>query len=161
LQIADPKEWFEEKEFTEGEEPKKSIKSFDEIKGKRLNKTLSPDHPVTTDDLMDPKGGSALPAVLPKGYGAIAVRGNAESGVSGFIQPQHHVNVICTVRGSEVGVFSRTILKRVLVLAVDLDSSQNPDVQAKLASTVTLQVKPEQAELLSMAASMGDLRLVE
>ena len=49
-----------------GEEPKKAIRSFDDLRGKLLNKPLSAEQFVTPDDLTD-KENIGLTTAMPKG----------------------------------------------------------------------------------------------
>src|SRR5687768_3495367 len=76
--LKDPAKFFHEKQFTKGEEPKKAIKSFDQLKDRRLSRPISEDGHVTPDDLMDPKH-AGLEGSLPSGMRAIALKVNAES----------------------------------------------------------------------------------
>jgi hypothetical protein len=76
-----------------------------------------------------------------------------------FILPHSRVDVLCTTR-TDVGPLTRTILQDVLVLAVDTTKVREGDKNAIPASTCTLQVKPDDAERLSLAVSMGELRLI-
>src|SRR5690349_4638782 len=45
--IKDPQKYFQEKLYTKGEEPKKALKTWDQLKDKRLNKPLNEDQFVT------------------------------------------------------------------------------------------------------------------
>jgi hypothetical protein len=47
-----------------------------------------------------------------------------------------------------------------LVLAVDQQRTRDGDKDAQIASTVTLEAKPDEAEKLTIAAAIGELRLV-
>src|SRR5438876_2602762 len=47
LLIKEPEKYFEEKQFTKGQEPKKAIKDFAEVKDQYLTKPLSAEQFVT------------------------------------------------------------------------------------------------------------------
>jgi hypothetical protein len=53
--ITDPEKLFEEKQFTKGEEPRKAIRDFAQLKDRYLNTPLSAEQFVTPDDLDDLK----------------------------------------------------------------------------------------------------------
>jgi pilus assembly protein CpaB len=155
--IKDPKKYFVEKAYTKGEEPKKAIKTFDQVQDKRLNKPLGEDQFVTTEDLMDPKT-AGIEALLPPGMRAVALKVNAASVVAGFVMPNSRVDVVQTVRHGEHSS-TQTILQNMLVLASDTMTGRPEDKQANLASTVTVAAKPEDAQKLRLAEAVGELSL--
>jgi pilus assembly protein CpaB len=158
LFVKDPERYFEWKEFTQGQEPRKAIRNFEEIKDKRLNKPLSAEQFVTADDL-DDKGTIGLPGQMPKGMRAVALKVNVDTSVGGFVLPNNRVDIVCVVRRGE-DVQSKIILQNVLVLAVDQTSQRPEDKLATVSSTVTVLVTPAQAEKLSLATETGTLRLI-
>ena len=155
--IKDPEKFFVEKEFVKGTEPKRAITNFDQLKDKCLNKTIGAEVHVTPDDLMK-KEEESLASDIPPGMRAFTIQVKNDTNVAGFILPRAHVDVISTTR--ETGLLSRIILQDVLVLAVDQMHVRDGDKQTVTSSTVTLQVKPDEAERLTLAASMGELRLI-
>lgn len=157
--IKAPEEWFVEKEFTLGEEPKKAVRSFDEVKDRVLSKPLSAEQWVIADDLLT-KTQSGLAYSLPKGMRAMAIKVNVDTVVAGFVQPNSRVDVLNTVRSGDKDSYSRTILQNMLVLAIDSIDSRDLEKKAIVSSTVTLAVTPEEAQALSMGQHMGELRLV-
>jgi pilus assembly protein CpaB len=157
--VKNPEQYFMMKEFTKGQEPKKALTSFDQLKDKRLNKPLSTEQFVTSEDLLDGKGGD-LPALLPPGMRAIAIRANMETSSGGFVLPNHRVDVIVTVKGQGNDSWSRIVLENMLVLAVDLMNVRDPDKNAHIPSVVTLAATPEEAEKLRMAQAMGEISMV-
>ncbi len=156
--IKSPETFFELKDFPESVAPKKALKSFDEVKDQRLNKGIEEDKFVTTDDLLS-KEQASLAGLMKPGERAIALRVNAEALAGGFIFPSSRVDIVSTTRGGQESV-SQIILQDVLVLAIETQATRDPNAAAMLGSTVTLAAKPEEALRLSLAASMGELRLV-
>jgi pilus assembly protein CpaB len=157
--VKDPEQWFEEKQFTKGEEPKKAIRSFDELKDKRLNKPLSAEQFVTPDDMAS-KEQDGLAQFMQKGKRAFALKVDAASQVGGFVLPHSRVDIVSIVRRNENETYSKIILQDILVLAVDTSSTRPDDKQAVIANTVTVQVTPQQAEVLSLAQELGSLKLI-
>jgi pilus assembly protein CpaB len=158
LFIKEPEKYFEDKEFTKGQEPRKALKTFDEVKDRRLNKALSAEQFVTADDL-DDKAAIGITGQMPKGMRAVALKVNVDTSVGGFVLPNNRVDIVSVTRRNE-DVQSRIILQNVLVLAVDQSSQRPEDKQATLSSTVTVLVTPDQAEKLSLATELGTLRLI-
>jgi pilus assembly protein CpaB len=153
--IKEPEKFFEEKQFTKGEEPKRALTNFDDLKGHRLNKSLTAEQFVTAEDLIDKE--KDLP--LEKGMRAVALNVNAQSMVGGFVLPLSHVDIVSVIPGTNGETKARTILQNILVLAVDQIASRDNEKQAYVANTVTVQVTPEQAQQLALAQRLGTLQL--
>jgi Flp pilus assembly protein CpaB len=156
--VKDPEKLFELKDFPESIAPKKGIRSFEEIKDQRLNKGIEEDKFVTTDDLLS-KEQASLAGMMKPGERAIALRVNAETLAGGFIFPSSRVDIVSTTRGGQESV-SQIIMQDMLVLAIDTNATRDPQAGSMVGSTVTLAAKPEESLRLSLAASMGELRLI-
>src|SRR5262249_35654246 len=135
--FKNPEDWFIEKEFTLGDEPKKAVRTFDEVKDRVLSKPLSAEQWVIADDLLK-KEQSGLSWALPKSMRAMAIKVNVDTVVAGFVQPNSRVDVINTVRGNDKESQSRTILQNMLVLAIDTIDTRDLEKRAIVSSTVTM-----------------------
>ena len=108
------------------------------------------------------KGG--LSAVVAEGKRAMTVRVNDVVGVAGFALPGTFVDVMVNTqddggqRGSGTSV-SKIVLERILVLAVAQEADRDT-TKPKVVNAVTLEVTPQQAELLDLTRSVGTLSLV-
>jgi pilus assembly protein CpaB len=105
-----------------------------------------------------------LSAVIAEGKRAMTVRVNDVVGVAGFALPGNYVDVMVNaqqekVRGEEGKQISKTVLERVLVLAVAQEAGRD-DTKPKVVSAVTLELSPEDSEKLDLARSVGTLSLV-
>jgi pilus assembly protein CpaB len=156
--IKDPEKYFEEKELPESAAPKKVLKEFKEVQDQRLSQALSEGEYVMPDKLVNSEQ-VGLIAKLPSGMRAIALKVNAESLAGGFVLPGFRVDVVSTMRGGAADSVARCILQNMLVLAVDTNAQRDPNSSSMLGSTVTLAATPEEAQRLSLASAMGDLRL--
>jgi pilus assembly protein CpaB len=155
--FKEPEKYFEEKEFPDESAPKKGFESFDAIKDRKLSKPISADAPLSRDDLME-GGKGDFEQSIPAGHEAIAIKVNPESIVGGFVRPYSKVDVIWTWnRGADS--LSKTILQNLLVLAADQEPGREGGDQAKLVTTVTLAVKPDEAQKLTLASTQGHLVL--
>jgi pilus assembly protein CpaB len=107
-------------------------------------------------------GRSGLAALLPEGTRAVAVRVDDVVGVAGFVHPGDRVDVIVTMQASSDAPFaSKVILQNVKVLAVGKDlQHRGRDAERPAPVTVaTLQVSPEESEVLALASTRGKLLL--
>lgn len=110
---------------------------------------------------------AGLSAVITEGKRAITVRVNEVVGVAGFALPGNYVDVVVnteedvakTAAVSRSRTISKIVLERILVLAVAQEASRD-ESKPKVVNAVTLEVTPEQAELLDLARSVGSLSLV-
>lgn len=105
-----------------------------------------------------------LSAVIASGKRAMTVRVNDVVGVAGFALPGNYVDVMVNAqkdkgRGEEVSQISKTVLEKVLVLAVAQEANRD-DTKPKVVSAVTLELSLEDSEKLDLARSVGTLSLV-
>lgn len=127
--------------------------------------------PISADNLIKLGDRGFLAAVLKPGHRAISMRIDESTGVAGLIYPGDRVDVILT---HEVGVkkeseretenrvrVSETILSNVRVIAIDqsLEDLKSAKGQARSPKTTTLEVTPQQAEIIAVATRMGTLTL--
>lgn len=104
-------------------------------------------------------GKGLMSSILPKGYRAFATRISAETSAGGFILPKDRVDVILTEEGGK-GVASETILTNVRVLAIDQTFEEKDGEKVVVGETATLELKPNQSEVLASAQQQGTLSLV-
>jgi pilus assembly protein CpaB len=155
--IKEPEKLFMEKQFVSGTEPKKAIKSYEQVKDRLLNKSLTAEQFITTDDLLDKNMGN-LDNQLPPGMRAVAIKVGPDSLAGGFVLPQSHVDVLCTMRRGEEST-TQTILQNVLIMAVETQDIRDGDKKTILGGTATLALTPEDAQKVKLAQSLGDLAL--
>ncbi|MGF1632837.1 MAG: Flp pilus assembly protein CpaB [Phycisphaerae bacterium] len=115
-------------------------------------------------NLLPPGTPGGLQATLPADKRALTVRIDEFSGVGGFLQPDSRVDVVSTFQGDsdELSV-ARTICESLRVVAVNRaqgqpDKDGNPTVGP--ATSVTLEVTPEEAEMIELASTLSSPRLV-
>lgn len=157
--IKDPEKFFVEKEMPESAVPKNALRTFDEVKDKRPLKSLPEDALVLPDDLAN-KDLNGLSATLLPGSRAVAIRVSPECLAGGFVLPNSRVDVLHTLRRNGEESVTSTILQNMLVVAVDMNPTSDPERQAMLGNTVTLSARPEEAQRLTLASLTGELRLV-
>lgn len=156
--LKEPEKLFEEKFFVKGEEPKKAIKTFDQLRGRMLNKQLSEEQFVTAEDLLD-KSQDGLAAVVQKGMRAFGISVNVEKSGGGFVLPHSRVDIVHVMRRDNETT-SKIIMQNVLVLAVDQASIRPEEKNSMVPQTATIEVTPKQAEMLALAQELGTLKLI-
>ena len=155
--IKEPEKYFEVKMLPASAVSKSSLKSFDEVKDQRLNKPLDAERAALQGDLLSKEQQSLADSLAP-GMRAIAVKVTAESVAGGFVLPGTRVDVVCTTRNSDPT--AKVFLQGMLVLAVDTQSDRDTAVKSIIGQTVTMAASPEEATRLSLASSVGELRLL-
>lgn len=154
--IKEPEKFFEVKEYPEELAPKNALGQLIDIKDQRLNKSLDAGKPITQEDLLT-KEQQTVADQLQAGQRAIAIRVNAESLAGGFVLPGSRVDVILTRR--EGNASAMIVLQNMLVLAVDNQVERNPETKSIIGQTVTLAATPAEATRLTLAGTVGELRL--
>ena len=160
--ISDPQKYFEVVAVPELNLPSNILASFNLIKDKSLNKNLAEQSFVTKDDLLDPNQ-HYLTDQLNKGKRLFGLTVNAESLAGGFILPGSTVDLIGTKRLANNNIETQTILENIRVMAVGDKSTINEkpgDLRHSIVeNTVTLEVSPEEAQILAMWKSVGEIKL--
>ncbi len=106
-------------------------------------------------------GQSFMSAILPAGSRAIATQISASTSAGGFILPNDRVDVIMTRRsdaaGTPEGFVTETILQNIRVLAIDQTIQEDEEGRrVKVGETATLELTPQQAEIITVAQQMAD-----
>ena len=120
--------------------------------------------PVTDSAVVKPGESGFLAAVLNPDMRAVSVSINATTGISGFIFPGDRVDVILTMSvqdrhdAKNVNRASETVLENVRVIAVD-QTTNDQENEPVLAKTVTLEVTPKQAEVVTLVSELGKISL--
>ncbi len=88
---------------------------------------------------------------------AMAIKVDAETGVGGFVTPGDTVDILLT-QGKDAAMSALTILQNIRVVGVDQEADEGMD-QPEIARTVTVEVSPEQGQVLALAQKAGTLAL--
>jgi pilus assembly protein CpaB len=161
-------------------------RALEDFIGAVVRSAIGDGEPVTETRLVRPRDRGFLAAVLTPGYRAVTVNVTPSSGISGFLFPGDHVDLILTMQlksgdvektntsctwkggtssctkqsaqGERTNHVSETVLKDVRVLATDQRvDDQNKDIV--VAKTATLEVTPKQAEVIAVTGEVGKMSL--
>lgn len=152
-------------EWPTGSVPTGSFYDAKQLEGRVVLVSMQRGEPLTESRLapVGTKGG--LSAVVPEGKRAITVRVNDVVGVAGFALPGTFVDVMVNTqdegaqRNDRDHSISKIVLERILVLAVAQEAGRD-STKPVVVNAVTLEVTPQEAELLDLARSVGTLSLV-
>lgn len=162
-------------------ESDKKIKSY---VGQVARSTFAAGEPISAGKVFKPGEASFMSGFLQRGKRAVAIATSPITAAGGFILPGDYVDVMLThklagevekgkkraeddqkkassYRAQKLTVVSfttETIVRGVRVVAVD-QLHDNPDEKALVSKSVTLEVSPKQAEILTAGMSMGKLSL--
>jgi pilus assembly protein CpaB len=121
--------------------------------------------PIREQKLVKADGSGFMAAILPSGFRAVSTEISPETGAGGFILPNDHVDVMLSKREKNPDnkapdlVTAEIILTNVRVLAIDQAPKEKDGTNTLVGKTVTLELKPEQAETLARARQSGTLSL--
>jgi pilus assembly protein CpaB len=101
--------------------------------------------------------GSTLAALIKPDMRAVTVRVDDVVGVAGFLLPGNRVDVVAARKVSDRAT-TETILTAITVLAVDQTSNQDNN-EPVVVRAVTLEMTPQQAEILVRAREEGRIQL--
>ncbi|MDE2470609.1 MAG: Flp pilus assembly protein CpaB, partial [Bradyrhizobium sp.] len=122
--------------------------------------------PIREQKLVKADGSGFMAAILPTGMRAVSTEISPETGAGGFILPNDRVDVILSKHeknpdrtGAADMVNAEIILTNIRVLAIDQAPKEKDGQTSVVGKTVTLELKPEQAETLARARQSGTLSL--
>src|SRR5688572_7112549 len=150
-----------------GSAPEGAFRKMDQLVGRVAITPIGVREVITSLKLAPDGTGAGLSAVIPEGFRAMTVKVDDVVGVSGFVMPGSFVDVVAVINpvrqqnSESQGPISKIVLQNIKVLASG-PKIDSPDNQREPTSVkaVTLQVTPEQAEKLVLAANEGTLQLV-
>ncbi len=136
-----------------------AIKELKDALGKYAVTDILPGSVLVSGILASETDIKELPFKIPKGMRAVSVPVDEVTGVAGLVKPGHRVDLIAVVPDPDdrAKLISITLIQDSLVLAVGPELQKREGVQP--ASTVTLAVTPEEAQLETLAERTGSVKL--
>src|SRR5882757_3303995 len=123
--------------------------------------------PIREQKLVKANGSGFMAAILPTGMRAVSTEISAETGAGGFILPNDRVDVILSKRekiqpaeGPPIEITSsQVVLSNLRVLAIEQAPKEKEGQDAVLGKTATLEMAPQEVEILGKARISGTLSL--
>lgn len=122
---------------------------------------LNRNEPVLQSKITQPGQRASLSSLVQDGMRAVTLRVDDVRGVAGFILPGDFVDVVLIGEGnsSRRDSYSEILLHHVKVLAIDQLASERQE-HPTVAKAVTVEVTPDQAQKILLAANVGKLSLI-
>lgn len=145
--------------------------AFEELKGSIVRSALFQGEPVRAEKLIKGDNSGFMSAILPTGMRAVAINIDSQGATTagGFILPNDRVDVVRTYRQeakpgaaapSGDAYLTDTLLSNVKVLAIGQNVQEKNGQPVVVGSNATLELDPEQAEIVILAQRTGQLSLV-
>jgi pilus assembly protein CpaB len=125
--------------------------------------------PIRATKIIKSGSNNFMAAMVTGGMRAVAIPVSPETAAGGFVLPNDKVDVILVRRieadrsspksRDDTGHDVTTVLQNIRTLAVDQVIEERNGEKTVLARTVTLELTPEQAEIISLAKQLGTLNL--
>lgn len=137
--------------------PEGAIFDAKQIIGKIATNDIEANLPITNKNLAT-EGQNLL---IPEDKRAITIRIDEASGVAGFATPGSFVDVIAVMTpGGNTRQVSTVVAQNLRVLANGQQTQVRNDGTNKMGNSVTLEVTPAQAEVLTLSMREGSLHLI-
>jgi pilus assembly protein CpaB len=141
-----------------GTEPSGSYHDVKKVEGKVSRASLLAGEILLEGRFAEQGSGSTLAAVVEKNMRAVTVRVDDVVGVAGFLMPGNRVDVVASRDLTSTETITETILQNVRVLAVDQTAASEQN-EPLVVRAVTLEVTPQQAEILLKGKEQGSIQL--
>ena len=143
--------------------PENTFTSIEELIGdpeedtRYIKRRLDPGEPLMSTKVTRFGEDIGITTLLDPGTRAFAIRVDAVSGVSGFIQPGDEVDIYWIGRDQDKTT-TRLIMEKVKIIAIDQQSNQD-ELRPTIARTVTVQISPDTVASLLQYTASGNLSL--
>ena len=136
-----------------------AITSLDKVIGKTSNSEIVKDEQILLSRIVVDAEKATLAYRVPENMRAIAIPNSEVSGVAGYINAGDKIDILVTYDKKDIKPVSTTYtqLQNIEVAAVGNAKLSAEDKQKALPASITIFVKPAQAEVLAYALSNGTL----
>ena len=134
-----------------------AFKTLEEVNGRSVIYPVAERQPILDGYLAAAGSGIGLTGKIREGMRAISVRCDQIVGVAGFLFPGSHVDVLVTIRDAAPTPWTQIVLQDVEVLTAGQKIEPDPQGKPENIAVVTLLLKPEDAEKVGLASSLGTI----
>jgi pilus assembly protein CpaB len=140
--------------------PPGAAAGFKDVSDRWLKIPILADEPIVEGKLAPKNTPVGVVARIPHGMRAFSVEVTEQTGVAGFVLPEHRVDVVQGKNGRSENAKgeAETILEDVLVLAAGTTTTR-PEDKSVQVRTVTLALSPDQVDSVVAARTKGPLSL--
>jgi pilus assembly protein CpaB len=131
------------------------------VKGTVARAPMIAGEPLANTKFVHADSAGFMAAQLAPGMRAVSISISTDTGAGGFILPNDRVDVLLTQQVSDTPrrFMSKALVSDVRVLAMDQTFTQDKDQKTVLAKTATLELTPDQADLVARSAASGTISL--
>lgn len=142
--------------------PPGTFTSIDSVVGRVAKVPIYTGEAVVPGRLTPDGTGPGLEVKIAPGMRAMAIKINDVAGIAGLVQPNSRVDVLVTLRAGQdrAQQIAKLFMENMRVLSMGTTVERGDDGKPIHATTATLEVKPEEAERLAIAANQGSIQLV-
>jgi pilus assembly protein CpaB len=122
---------------------------------------ISNGEPVLFSKLAPVGAAAGLSSLLDDGKRALTVLVDDVTGVAGFLHPRDRVDILADmkIKGESDENYSKVILQGITVLSIGQIWQQTGEDKPTVVNAVTLELTPEQTEIVNLASNEGKIRL--
>ena len=133
----------------------------DDLVGRSVLYPLAAGEPILDRQLSAAGAGLGLSTKIPDGMRAISLKTDQVVGVAGFLLPGTLVDVLVTFRTlQQLDPVTSTVLQDAEVLAAGQKTQPDPEGKPTTVDVVTLLVKPNDAERVTLASTQGTVHFI-
>lgn len=140
--------------------PPQCAAALNQVEGRVVTFPISSGEPIMFSKLAPVGTAAGLSGLLDESKRALTVRVDDVTGVAGFLHPRDRVDVLADMKLKGVDEnYSKVILQDITVLSIGQIWQQTEDDKPKVVNAVTLELTPEQTEIVNLASNEGKIRL--
>lgn len=140
--------------------PSKAVRNPKDVEGRVALVPITRGEPILLSKLAPEGTAAGLGGLLDPNKLAVTVRVDDVSGVAGFINPGDRVDLLVDIPAGEGKEhFSKILLQNLKILSKGQIWDQTGEKKPEVKTTVTLEVTPEEAEIINLATNQGKIRL--
>jgi pilus assembly protein CpaB len=140
--------------------PPQCAAGLNQVEGRVVTFPISTGEPIMFSKLAPVGTSAGLSSLLDENKRALTVRVDDVTGVAGFLHPRDRVDVLADMKlkGADEN-YSKVILQDIMVLSIGQIWQQKGDDKPTVVNAVTLELTPEQTEVVNLASNEGKIRL--
>jgi len=131
-----------------------------EVEGRVTNIRISSTAQILRSDLVQAGNANTLAVNVPAGMRAIAIDAGEIAAVGKSVKPDDHIDIMATFHDPQTKQdLTKIVLQNVRVLAINCGDT-DPASKGGADTSMTIALKPEEAELVTAASRAGALRVM-
>jgi pilus assembly protein CpaB len=140
--------------------PPQTATTIKQVENRVVMHPLSKGEPILLSKLAPEGSAAGLGGLMRHDKLAVTVRTDDVTGVAGFLHPGERVDVLVDMKVPNFDEYmSKIILQDIPVLSAGQKWEQTSDKKPQVVTAVTLELSPEEAEIINLATRQGKIQL--